>query len=217
MRINKYFFDLEDELPKYVQIAQHIEKLINEKQIRDGERLLPIRELSKILGVNNVTVVSAYKFLQQKGYAVQKMGSGTYAKGKEEKVNFLKQYSNSYKKFKKEDLNQYIDFSGETTSSEFFPVETFKKVLNKVLDRDGAEAFVYQSAFGYDGLRKSINNYFWNNKIDSDNIIIVSGAQQGIDIVSKALINVNDNIAVEKPTYSGALNVFKGRRANILR
>ncbi|EDS76330.1 aminotransferase, classes I and II [Clostridium botulinum C str. Eklund] len=51
--------------------------------------------------------------------------------------------------------------------------------------------------------------------MDSDNILIVSGAQQGIDIASKAIININDNILVEKPTYSGALNVFKSRRANI--
>lgn len=48
-----------------------------------------------------------------------------------------------------------------------------------------------------------------------DNILVVSGAQQGIDIVSKALINVNDNVVVEKPTYGGALTVFKWRRANI--
>ncbi|MCY6958594.1 MocR-like pyridoxine biosynthesis transcription factor PdxR [Clostridium brassicae] len=213
--MEKYLLNLDEEMPKYLQISKHIEKLINEKKVKDGERLPAIRTLAKFLDVNTVTIVSAYKLLQQKGYALQKMGSGTYAKGKEERKNFLKQYSNIYKKVSGESLKGYIDFSGETTCSEFFPVETFKKVLNDVLDRDGAEAFVYQSAFGYEGLRKSINNHFWDKRIDTDNIMIVSGAQQGIDIVAKALINVNDNIAIEKPTYSGALNVFKGRRANI--
>ena len=56
---------------------------------------------------------------------------------------------------------------------------------------------------------------FWNGNIDTDDILIVSGAQQGIDIASKALLNINDNIIVEKPTYGGALSVFKWRRANI--
>ncbi|MCY6370475.1 PLP-dependent aminotransferase family protein [Clostridium ganghwense] len=213
--MEKYFLGFKDEIPKYLQIAKHIEKLINAKKIREGERLPSIRALAKLLEVNTVTIVNAYKQLQQKGYAVQKIGSGTYAKGKEENRNFLKEYSSIYKKVSGGLVKDYIDFTGETTCSEFFPVDTFKNVLNKVLDRDGADAFTYQNALGYEGLRESIKNHFWEKKIDSENIVIVSGAQQGIDIVSKSLINVNDNIAVEKPTYSGALNVFKGRRANI--
>ena len=64
-------------------------------------------------------------------------------------------------------------------------------------------------------LRDTINKSFWNNKLDLDNILIVSGAQQGIDIASKAIVNINDNVIVEKPTYGGALSVFKWRRANI--
>ena len=48
-----------------------------------------------------------------------------------------------------------------------------------------------------------------------DDLLIVSGAQQGIDIASKAMLNINDNVIVEKPTYTGALSVFKWRRANI--
>ena len=112
-------------------------------------------------------------------------------------------------------LGEYIDFTGETPSGEFFPVSSFKNVLNEVLDRDGAEALIYQEVLGYEGLRKSISKVFWKDKVDSADILIVSGAQQGIDIISKALINTNDNVIVEKPTYSGALSVFKWRRANI--
>ena len=51
--------------------------------------------------------------------------------------------------------------------------------------------------------------------MDDDDILIISGAQQGIDIASKAILNINDNVIVEKPTYGGALSVFKWRRANI--
>lgn len=213
--MDKYYLVFKDEIPKYLQISKHIEQLINSKKVKEGERLPSIRALSKLLGVNTVTIVTAYKMLQQKGYAIQKIGSGTFAKGKEENRNFLKEYSNIYKKVSEGLLKDYIDFTGETTCSDFFPVDTFKGVLNKVLDRDGADAFKYQGALGYEGLRDSINTYFWDKSIDSENIIIVSGAQQGIDIVTKALINVNDNVAIEKPTYSGALNVFKWRRANI--
>jgi DNA-binding transcriptional MocR family regulator len=205
----------EGETPKYIQIAKHIKKLIDLNQVEDGERLPSIRMLAKFLGVNNDTIINAFNKLQIEGYAVQKIGSGTYAKKKEASKNFKKEYSDTFKRLSAAGFNGYIDFTGENACSDFFQVATFKSVLNDVLDRDGVEALAYQEALGYIGLRESINKYFWRNSLDNDNILIVSGAQQGIDIVSKALININDNVIVEKPTYMGALSVFKGRRANI--
>ncbi|MDF2882264.1 MAG: transcriptional regulator, GntR family with aminotransferase domain [Clostridiaceae bacterium] len=214
--MEKYYFNIYDnETPKYIQIYKYIKKLIDINNIEDGEKLPSIRDLSKLLKVNNVTIVSAYKKLQGEGYAAQKMGSGTFAKRKDSNKSFKREYSETFKSISVDEIKKYIDFTGETACSEFFPVATFKDVLNKVLDRDGIDALSYQEALGYRGLRKNINKFFWNNTLNMDNILIVSGAQQGIDIVSKALLNTNDNVVVEKPTYSGALNVFKWRRANI--
>jgi DNA-binding transcriptional MocR family regulator len=214
--MEKYIISLnKEETPKYLQLARHIKRLIETGEIEDGEKLLPIRNLSDLLGVNSVTVINAYKRLQVEGYAVLKIGSGTYAKKKEMIKNIKKEYSETVKKITPDILKNYIDFTGETTSSTFFPVEIFKNILNEVLDRDGTEALIYQDVLGYSGLRKSISKFFWNGRLEPDNLLVVSGAQQGIDIVSKAMINVNDNIILEKPTYSGALSVFNWRRANI--
>ncbi|QAT39486.1 PLP-dependent aminotransferase family protein [Clostridium sp. JN-9] len=214
--MDKYSFRIYDsETPKYIQIYKYIKKQIDLNNIEDGEKLPSIRDLSKLLKVNNVTIVSAYKKLQSEGYAAQKMGSGTFAKRKDSAKSFKREYSETFKSINGDEIKKYIDFTGETACGDFFPVSTFKEVLNKVLDRDGIDALSYQEALGYKGLRKNINKFFWNNTLNMDNILIVSGAQQGIDIVSKALLNTNDNIVVEKPTYSGALNVFKWRRANI--
>ena len=96
-----------------------------------------------------------------------------------------------------------------------FPIDEFKEVINKVLDRDGAEALINQESLGYMKLRETINEAFWQGSLDIDDLLIVSGAQQGIDIASKAMLNINDNVIVEKPTYTGALSVFKWRRANV--
>jgi DNA-binding transcriptional MocR family regulator len=214
--MDKYSIRLEKEdIPKYAAIANNIKKLIDENKIEDGECLPSIRNLARFLQVNNVTIVNAYKKLQNEGYAIQKMGSGTYAKRKDINKNFKKEYSEVLKRISVESLKEYIDFTGESPCSEFFPVKSFKDVLNEVIDRDGSEALIYQEALGYTGLRQSISDVFWNGKVDIEDILIVSGAQQGIDIVSKALINTNDSIIIEKPTYSGALSVFKWRRADI--
>lgn len=75
---------------------------------------------------------------------------------------------------------------------------------------------MYNDSLGYKSLRESISLNFWDNKINSDEVLIISGAQQGIDITAKTLVNVNDSVLVEKPTHGGALGVFKLRRANIL-
>lgn len=203
------------DIPKYLQISRHIKRLIDSNDVKDGEKLPSIRELSKQLNVNNDTIINAYKRLQAEGYAVLKLGSGTYAKKREIIRSFKKDYSDTFKRLSAEELKKYVDFTGENACSDFFPVSSFKDVLNEVLDRDGAEALAYQEMLGFTGLRDSINKYFWNEKLNIDNILIVSGAQQGIDIVSKAMININDNVVIERPTYSGALSVFKGRRANI--
>ncbi|MBW9171062.1 PLP-dependent aminotransferase family protein [Clostridium estertheticum] len=211
----RYEIKFSNDIPKYLEISKHIKKLIDENNIDDGEKLLSIRKLAKILKVNEVTIVSAYKKLEAEGYAYQKMGSGTYAKRRDTNIKFKKEYSNTLKKISSQNLKSYVDFTGEITSSEFFPVTVFKDVLNEVLDRDGTEAFAYKESLGYEGLRNSISTFFWDNKVSSEDILILSGAQQGIDIVSKSIINVHDNVIVEKPTYGGALTVFKWRRANI--
>ena len=204
-----------EEVPKYIQIENHIKWLIDNRHVEDGEKLPTIRDYSDFLGVNKVTIVSAYKKLKSDGFAFQKVGSGTYAKRREVVSTFRKEYSNTFKKLTTENVKDVIDFTGETTGEVIFPIDEFKDIINRVLDRDGADALISQNALGYDRLRSTINRVFWDDSLQSEDILIVSGAQQGIDIASKAILNINDNVIVEKPTYGGALSVFKWRRANI--
>ncbi|XOQ59412.1 MAG: PLP-dependent aminotransferase family protein [Clostridium sp.] len=215
--VEKYFLKLDgDGIVKYKAIEKHIKKLIDLNEIKDGEKLPSIRKLAKFLNVNNVTVVNTYKELENEGYAFQKMGSGTYAKRRDISRNYRREYSNVLKRISNDEFCKYLNFTGEMPNGDFFPVKSFKEVIDEILDRDGSKALTYQEALGYKGLRESISDVFWNNKVSSDDILIVSGAQQGIDVVSKAIINTNDNVVIEKPTYSGALSVFKWRRARII-
>lgn len=215
--MEKYRVDFgRQEEAKYIIIAHRIKRLIDENRIVDGEKLPSIRVLADFLDVNTVTIVNAYSKLENEGYAVRKKGSGTYAKMRDSSRSFKKEYSNGLKLISRESADEYIDFTGEMLTTEFFPITSFKSVLDDVLDRDGAEALITQESLGYEGLRETISRVFWNGRVKSEDILIVTGAQQGIDIISKALINQNDYVLVEKPTYSGALSVFKSRRANII-
>ena len=215
MDIYKDFAFKDNDIPKYIQVANYIKSLIDKRKIKEGDKLPTIRELSKKLGVNNVTIVSAYNKLKSEGYAYQKVGSGSYAKRKEVASNFRKEYSNALKKISMGDLTDVIDFTGETTGEVLFPIDDLKGIINEVLERDGANALLSDNRNGYTNLIYTINKVFWNNKLNNEDIIIISGAQQGIDIASKGILNINDNIIVEKPTYVGALSVFKWRKVNL--
>jgi DNA-binding transcriptional regulator YhcF (GntR family) len=73
--------DKENEEPIYIQLYEGIKKLIDNGSISANDKLPPIRTLADKLQINNVTVVNAYKMLEQKGLVYSKVGSGTYVRG----------------------------------------------------------------------------------------------------------------------------------------
>lgn len=206
--------------PLYIQLYEMMKDLIENGTILGDERLPAIRNMALRLGVNNVTVVNAYKLLEQKGYVYSRVGSGTFVREIKNKYKSDDDFSSmgmmehGYVKINRDEIN----FSTSTPNPKFFPVNEFKEVLNEVLERDGGYAFGYQESQGFMPLRESIKDYLMEKGIntDTEDIHVISGAQQGIDIISKALVKFNDTIVVESPTYTGALAAFKSRGANIV-
>jgi len=92
-----------------------------------------------------------------------------------------------------------INFASVVPTPELFPVEEFKSILNEVLDRDRGNAFGYQESQGFYPLRESVAQYFLHYGIttDADHIQVISGAQQGIDIIAKSLLNYADFVITE--------------------
>ncbi len=211
----------EKDTPLYIQLYEKFKSLIEENQL-DNEKLPSIRSLSKSLGVNNVTVVSAYKLLEQEGYVYSIKGSGTYIKKLpiSENMPYLEEGDmelmiSGILPVSKNSIN----FASVSPTPDLFPIEEFKHALVDVLDRDSGQAFLYPEVTGYDPLRQSISKFLmenYNTTVNKEEILITSGGQQGLDIISKTLINPGDTIFVENPTYSGALAAFKSRGAKIV-
>lgn len=112
-----------------------------------------------------------------------------------------------------------IDFASATPNETVLPMESLKRAINFVLDRDRESAFLYEDPQGYFYLRKTISERLKkeeNINIDIKNIQIVSGAQQGIDMVSEAFLYPNDVVVVEDPTYRGAKDTFKKNGCKII-
>ncbi|MCT4632356.1 MAG: PLP-dependent aminotransferase family protein [Firmicutes bacterium] len=199
-KFQKIQLNKEDKEHLYIQLYKNIESMIHAGELKAGDKLPPIRKIAKGLEVNNSTIVNAYKLLEDKGLVLKKAGSGTYIKGDE------------YEELPEDGV---LNFASGSPHQDIFPVEEFKVLLNKVLDRDGGRAFQYDDTKGYYNLRKAIKESGFQN-IAIEKIQIISGAQQGLDIISKSILNPSDTIVVESPTYSGAIELFKSNGCNIV-
>ncbi|MCC5912148.1 MAG: PLP-dependent aminotransferase family protein [Clostridiaceae bacterium] len=213
----------------YLQLYKALKELIIEGQLKQGDRLPPIRKMAVLLDVNNVTVVSAYRILEKEGLVYKKIGSGTYIsydslqKNTTESIGINTIKSTTSPNFLMDQGHIHIEentinFASATPSTDLFPVEDFKEVLNEVLERDKGDAFGYQEGQGYYPLRKTLKEYisYYGVYTDVNNIQIISGAQQGIDIIAKGLVNYGDYVMIESPSYTGAMAVFQSRGAKII-
>lgn len=77
----------------------------------------------------------------------------------------------------------------------------------------------YTTPKGLKELRSEISNFLyriWNYKVDYNDMLITTGSQQSINIISSALINDGDVVLIEQPTYFGAIEVFKKRKIKLV-
>lgn len=103
-----------------------------------------------------------------------------------------------------------ISFAGGLPDPEQFPNQAITESYQRVLRENGLDALQYHNAKGYRPLREKLAAQLnqENYGITADEIILTQGAQQGLDLVAKLLLNKGDNIVVEAPTYTGALAAF---------
>ena len=103
-----------------------------------------------------------------------------------------------------------ISFAGGLPAAELFPIEELKQVSTAVLDKYGAASVQYSLSKGVTQLRELIAERATNSgtPTETDNILITTGAQQGIELLARAFIDPGDYIITENPTYLGALQAF---------
>lgn len=222
--------DRDSEKPLYQQLFELLRDMIESSRLLHDTRLPSIRELAGSLEINQVTVVSAYRLLEENGFVYSRTGSGTYVAGLIQHIpakaeNPLLQ-DELYPQADNTQIHNdqiiisenTINFASASPTSDLFPVDNFKIVLNEVLDRDKGNAFSYHESQGYQPLRESIAGLLAKGRMHfpEEDINVISGAQQGIDIIAKALIRQGDCILTESPTYTGAVAVFKSRSAQLI-
>jgi 2-aminoadipate transaminase len=105
---------------------------------------------------------------------------------------------------------EITSFAGGLPSPATFPVEIMQAAFDKVLSTNGKVALQYGPTDGYMPLRQWIADSLSQNgaKIAPEQVLMVSGSQQALDLIGKVLIDEGSKVLVETPSYLGALQAF---------
>lgn len=117
------------------------------------------------------------------------------------------------------DAPDVISFAGGFPSPESYPIDDIKESFVKVLETHGKEALSYSSTSGFGKLREQISQRMNKNfdlNIGADEVIITNGSQQALDMSGLMLIDKDDVILFETPSYLGALNALKAYEAKFV-
>lgn len=106
---------------------------------------------------------------------------------------------------------EVISFAGGLPNPNFFPVKEIAEAAAKVLAEDGENALQYGTTEGYPPLREFIAERYRRKKgleVSPDEILIINGSQQGLDLIGKVFLNAGDWVAIERPGYLGAIQAL---------
>ncbi|MBK7726183.1 MAG: PLP-dependent aminotransferase family protein [Dehalococcoidia bacterium] len=103
-----------------------------------------------------------------------------------------------------------ISLAGGLPAAESFPLEIMEELTGAVLGKYGSKALQYDASEGWGPLRGALVPHLAARGVTTtaDGVLIMSGSQSLLDGIGKILISPGDYVAVEAPTYLGALQAF---------
>jgi 2-aminoadipate transaminase len=111
-----------------------------------------------------------------------------------------------------------ISFAGGLPSPDAFPTHEIEQIACEVIRENGALALQYGPTEGEMPLREQLADWMTQSgkAVSPENILITTGSQQGLDILSKIFVDPGDVLVVELPSYIGGLQAFSAYRASLV-
>lgn len=179
--------------PVYMSIAQSIREQIERGDYTPGEKIPSIRQFAKDFGCNKLTAHRAFEILKQEGLIENRVGSGSYVRYPEKVTT----------------PQGVFDFHTDYLDESLFPYDQLQSIFNQLFDNEKAHALAPTPAEGDGDLIHVLSQFY---HVPAHHMVIISGAQQGLDLVAKVFAaNVSESMLFEDPTYPGAISLFKAR------
>ena len=225
--------DRDSNEPIFRQVVREIQGLIRSGSLPEGFRLPPERRLANALGVNRSTIFNAYRELKALGMVDAHVGRGTAvlkapspipdAIGVPWRQLFRESVARSHDPIISDLLalserQDVISLSIGLPAPELLPLDTFGEYTEELIREVGAPLLLHCPTEGHTPLRETLAQWVAARGIRAraSEVLVVSGSQQGLDLVARIFVDPGDVVVVEEPTYIGALQSFRVAGAKII-
>jgi len=204
--------------PLYMQVYEQLRKMIMEKRLRAGDRLPASRNFAKDLHVSRIIISQAYEQLLIEGYLVAKTGSGTFVADQlpDDLLNARRKDHSMQQRPTAEKKNigiesSIVPFQLGTPSLDSFSYQKWFETGNTVLKQLKKFHLGYADTLGYWPLREAIASYLRVSRAvmcEAEQVVVVTGSQQGLNLIGEFLLKNGDSVWMEDPGYPGAKTSF---------
>ncbi|HVI45610.1 MAG TPA: PLP-dependent aminotransferase family protein [Chitinophaga sp.] len=215
----------------YLQVADNIEQLIEKEVMKTGEKLPSVRVLSKQHGISLTTAFQAYYHLEGKGLIESRPKSGYYISRNMRRMAPIPGTCRPVKKasdvtvsdmvmevFHHMSNESILKFSVATPPTSVMPAAKMAKAVIHAMRELPANGIGYEPLQGNELLRRQIArmSLSWGTAVTADDIITTSGCMDALTLCLSATTQPGDTIALESPSYYGALQLAESLGLKVL-
>jgi DNA-binding transcriptional MocR family regulator len=214
------------------QLVDVFAAAIASDELEPGARLPTTRQLAAIAGVNQLTAGRCYRQLQEQGLVLSAVGRGTFVRSAARAATgelswqtyALSPPRGGYagsmlgEATRHADSPELIALSNGYPALEQIPCAELMSATQATFDRDAALSFAYCPIEGVGELREQLAKLGRTRGLDddADNILITTGARQGLTLVARAVLRPGDVVACESPTYMGMIESLRATGATVM-
>lgn len=213
--------------PLFRQIVEFMLNRIERGEWKAHEKLPSIRLLAEETAVHRLTVFKAYRQLvgegklyvrDKAGYYVAPQGGGSAPK-EETAAGTAALYSLTNALSDIQQMQVEYQFSQALIDPGLLPNLYLSDYVKKVFDLYPKVMGTYSTVQGDPELRETLSQHFRTHhrlQLSADELLITSGAQQAINLISGMVLGPLDTVLVERPTYSVAMDIFRREGARLV-
>lgn len=218
--------------PLYKQVYWQMRRMILDGDLQPGIKLPSSRSLAGSNGIGRITAIQAYKQLEAEGFVRSRPGAGTFvaeslpqnrpALPDDQFTPSLSSWGQrvqgAYRSRRRDKQRLDIDFGFGRSFPHIFPYDIWRRLLARYLSTDDVMLSRYGSPAGFFPLRQALASYLVRQRgvvCSPEQVVIVSGVQQALDILARLLLTAGDRFVVETPGYNDAYRLFQAHGAQL--
>jgi GntR family transcriptional regulator / MocR family aminotransferase len=223
--------------PAYRWLYAALRDEILEGRLRPGARLPGSRDLGRQYGLSRGTIVNAFEQLRAEGYVAGSVGSGTFVskilpdellqiphrpeaqpRPSAGRQRELADFARRVQPFSMLEARSSRAFRPNLPALDLFPATLWAQVAARRLRRISTKLLLGCEPTGYRPLQDAVADYLSTSRgvsCTAEQVVIVSGVQEALDLTARLLLNPGDRVGMEEPGYIGAGLLFEAVGARI--